>query len=140
MKQIARNWTDYETGFLRGKRYLIHDRDPLFTDEFKSILNSGGVEVIKTSRGAPNMNAYAERFVWTIKHECLNHLILSNEKQLRYVIDEFMEYYHHERPHEGLGGKFILPWPQDRDVGVEIRKTERLGGLLKSYSCLRTAA
>src|SRR5690606_27875391 len=107
MKQIARNLVDSETGFLNGKRYLIHDRDPLFTQAFANILSSGGVETVKTVRQSPNMNPFAERFVQTVKHECLDHMILTSESQLKYVLNEFVEHYHRERPHEGLDGRMI---------------------------------
>jgi putative transposase len=138
MKQIARNLVDSETGFLKGKRYLIHDRDALYTKAFAETLRSAGVESVKTVRQSPNMNPFAERFVQTVRHECLDHMILTSEAQLRYVLDEFVEYYHRERPHEGLGGRMIDPLPPD-DHG-EIVSTHRLGGLLGSYRRVKTAA
>jgi hypothetical protein len=130
MMQIARNITDYECGFLKDKKYLIHDRDPLYTYDFHEILKSVGIEPIKLPAQSPNLNAYAERFVKTIKEECLNHLILSTEEQLRYVLSEFMDYYHTGRIHQGLG-KIIDPKPEGNSG--EIVCIERLGGLLKSY-------
>ena len=110
----------------------------LFTKKFDEILEAGGVKALKTPKQSPNLNAYAERFVQTIKKECLNHLILTNEKQLKYACEEFLQHYHHERPHEGLGGKIISPLPQDEDG--EIIQFERLGGLLKSYRRVKIAA
>jgi transposase InsO family protein len=83
MEQVARNMVDYEEGFLKEKKYLIHDRDPLYTPAFSSILESEGIECIKLPPHSPNLNAFAERFVRTAKEECLNHLILSSEQQLR---------------------------------------------------------
>ncbi len=71
MKQIARNLTDPISGFLRNKKYLIHDRDPLFTKEFRAILRAGGVKPVKTTVASPNLNPFVERFVRSIKHECL---------------------------------------------------------------------
>jgi putative transposase len=79
---------------------------------------------------SPNLNAYAERFVKTIKEECLNHLILSTEEQLRYVLSEFMEYYHTGRVHQGIN---IIIDPKYEGNSGEIVCIERLGGLLKSY-------
>ncbi|MBI9018881.1 MAG: transposase [Phycisphaerae bacterium] len=137
-EQIARNLTDYENGFLNGKKYLIHDRDLLFTKKFDDILGAVGVTSVKTVKRSPNLNAYAERFVQTIKKECLNHLILTNEEQLKYAVDQFIEHYNHERPHENLDGKMIDPLPQDDDG--EIIRFERLGGLLKSYRRIKQAA
>ena len=130
MKQMGRNLSDPMSGFLRGKRYIIHDRDPLFTREFAQILKTAGVQVVKTPKRSPNLNAYAERFVWSIKHECLNKMIIFGERHLRYVIDEYMSHYHHERPHQGIGNRMIDPFTQGEG---EIVAHERLGGLLKSY-------
>jgi hypothetical protein len=130
MMQIARNITDYESGFLKDKKYLIHDRDPLYTYDFHEILKSADIEPIKLPAQSPNLNAYAERFVKTIKEECLNHLILSTEEQLRYVLSEFMEYYHTGRVHQGID-KIIEP--KHEGNSGEIVCIERLGGLLKSY-------
>jgi len=79
---------------------------------------------------SPNLNAYAERFVRSIKEECLSHLILSSEKQLQYVLSEYLEYYHTGRIHQGLG-RIINP--QHEGNTGEIFCVERLGGLLKSY-------
>lgn len=130
MKQMGRNLSDPVSGFLRGKRYVIHDRDPLFTQDFAQILKAGGVQVVKTPKQSPNLNAYAERFVWSIKHECLNKMIIFGERHLRYVIEEYVRHYHHERPHQGLGNHMIVPFAQGEG---EIVTHERLGGLLKSY-------
>ena len=76
MKQIARNLTDPMNGFLRNKKYLIHDRDPLFTKEFKAILKAGGITCKKTSVASPNMSPFVERFIRSIKHECLNKMLI----------------------------------------------------------------
>ena len=137
MKQVARNLTDCEDGFLNGKRYLIHDRDPLYTKDFDKILKATGVKAVKTVKQSPNLNAYSERCVQTFKQDCLDHLILTSQKQLEYVLEEFLEYYHRERPHEGLGGNMIDPWPQDKDGPIV--SFERLGGLLKSYRRVKKA-
>jgi len=74
MKQIGRNLTDGVDGILKGKRYLIHDRDPLFTSEFLEMLRATGVASVKLPARSPNLNAYAERFVRTIKESCLERL------------------------------------------------------------------
>jgi transposase InsO family protein len=83
MSQIARNMTDVVDGFFTGKRYLIHDRDPLYTNEFQNILVNAGIESIKLPPRSPNLNAYAERFVRTIKEGCLDQMILFGEDSLR---------------------------------------------------------
>lgn len=132
MKQVARMLTDSEDGFLKGKRYLIHDRDPLYQSEgFHYILKTSGIEPVKLPAQSPDLNAYAERFVKSIKHECLNHLILSSVEQLEYVLRQYQEYYHHERIHQSLG-RIIEP-KHTINNNAEIRCIEQLNGLLKSY-------
>ena len=131
MKQIARSLTDYG-GFPRGKRYLIHDRDPLYnTTGFHDIMKSSGIEPVKLPARSPNLNCYAERFVKTVKCECLNHLILSSVKQLEYVLEQYSEYYHHERIPQSLDS--IIEPKHSIDKTADIVCVERLGGLLKSY-------
>jgi putative transposase len=131
MKQVARLLTDYEDGFLKGKRYLIHDRDPLYCRDFIGILKSSGIKTVKLPPKSPNLNSYAERFVKSIKEECLNHLILSSVKQLEYVLNEYAKYYHHERIHQSID-RIIDPIHKIHD-DAGIVCIERLGGLLKSY-------
>ena len=130
MKQIARNLTDPINGFLRNKKYLIHDRDPLFTEAFRDIIRSAGIKPVKTTVASPNLNPFVERFVSSIKTECLNNILIFGESHLRYVISEYMTFYHQERPHQGIGNNIIDPQPQGKG---EIVCHERLGGLLKSY-------
>src|SRR5262252_8859131 len=108
MSQVARNLSDAAEGFLIGKRYLIHDRDPLFTEEFSKIIQASGVKSVKLPPSSPNLNAHAERFVRTIKESCLERLILFGEGSLRRAIHEFIEHYHYERNHQGLGNRLIM--------------------------------
>jgi len=139
MKQMGRNLLDVEDGFLLGMRYLIHDRDPLFTDGFRKLLGDSGVKCRKLPAMSPNLNPHAERFVRTAR-ETLSQHIFFGEKHLRHVISETMKHYHEERHHQGLGGKLIRPAIGNDNVntGGEIVCRERLGGLLKFYA--RTAA
>ena len=130
MKQIARNLADPINGFLKDKKYLIHDWDPLFTEEFKAILRAGGVKCVKTSIACPNMNPFEERFVRSIKSECLNKMLIFGEDHNRHVIGEYMEHYHTERLHQGIGNNIIQPPPVGKG---DIICQERLGWLLKSY-------
>jgi putative transposase len=129
MEQIARNVSG-EGGFLVGKKYLIRDRDPLYTKKFDRILKTTGVEPVKLPPRSPNLSPHAERFVRSVRDECLDHLILSSEEQLRYVLSEYLQYYHHERIHQGLNR---IIEPQHEGSQGEIICIERLGGLLKSY-------
>jgi transposase InsO family protein len=95
MTQIARNLTDDIDGFFKGKRYLIHDRDPLYTREFLSMLDEHGIESVKLPPRSPNLNAYAERFVRTIKESCLERMILFGEEALRNAVHEFVAHYNY---------------------------------------------
>ena len=136
MKQVARNLTDPVDGFLRGAKYLIHDRDPLFTDAFIAILESAGGKSVKILAQSPNCNAYAERFVKTIKYECLNQFVIFGERHLRYLIKEFREHYHTERFHQGLDGQLIKGQPgsaNDNGANGSVVRRSRLGGLLNYY-------
>ncbi len=128
MQQVARTLIDDFSGFLRGKRFLIHDRDPLYTSEFRELLQNGGVTSVRIPPRSPNLNAYAERFVLSIKSECLNRLVILGERHLRRAIGEYMEHYHVERTHQGLGNRLIDGVPEPGS-GRIIRR-ERLGGLL----------
>jgi len=82
MEQIARNLTDPIGGSLRNKKYLVLDRDPLFTQDFKRILRTAGVKCIRTAVASPNMNPFAERFIRSIKSECLNRMLILGERHL----------------------------------------------------------
>jgi transposase InsO family protein len=132
MLQWARNLTDAEDGFLEGKRVLIHDRDPLYTKKFRQTLRAAGVRSLKLPKRAPNLNPYAERYVLSIKSECLNKMIIFGEKHLRYVVEQYNEHYLTERPHRVLGRRIIEP-DEPMPAEGEVLCRERLGGLLKTY-------
>lgn len=120
-------------GFLLGHCYLIHDRDPLFGGSFDALLRSAGIERVRLPPRSPNLNAYAERFVRSIKEECLSKVIPIGERHLRTILDEFAEHYHFERNHQGLGNRLIDADPSPLPARqVECR--ERLSGLLRFYS------
>jgi len=131
MEQIARNLTDCEAGFLVGKDFLIIDRDAIFSPKFKSILRDSGLELLLTAYQAPNMNAYAERFVRSIKSECLDQMIFLGRESLVRAIAEYAAHYHKERSHQGIGNEILGGVAPQIDGNVEVK--ERLGGLLKCY-------
>jgi putative transposase len=133
MQQVARNLTDPWDGFLRSNRYLIHDRATLFTDQFRRMLRDANVETIRLPAHSPNLNAYAERFVRTIRQECLDRMIFFGEASLRRAIDEFIRHYHEERNHQGLANKIIRPEFPVFPVDGDVRCRKRLGGLLCYY-------
>ncbi len=133
MTQVARNLTDSEDGFVVGKKFLIQDRDPLFTKEFRETLAAAGVESVRLPARSPNLNAYAERFVRTIKESCLERMILFGEQSLRRAIQQFIAHYHRERNHQGLDNWLIFPAPADTDPSAPIECRQRLGGMLNYY-------
>jgi putative transposase len=133
MSQIARDISDPVDGLFLGKRYLIHDRDPLFTAEFQDMLSEVGIQSVKLPPRFPNLNAHAERFVRTIKESCLDRLILFGEAGLRKAIREFVAHYHQERNHQGLGNRLIAPETCLSAHGGSIRRRQRLGGMLNYY-------
>ena len=134
MTQIARNVSDEEVdGFFKGKRYLIRDRDPLYTREFLTMLAEQGIESVKLPPRSPNLNAYAERFVRTIKKDCLEKMILFGEDALRRAVHEFVAHYHFERNHQGLRNRLIIAPKTVQTLG-RVRRKQRLGGLLNYYN------
>jgi putative transposase len=134
MKQIARNVTMEGCGVLRDCRYLLHDRDTKYTQSFRVIIASGQVEPLALPARSPNLNAYAERWVRSVKEECLSKVILFGERSLRRALSEYVEHYHAERNHQGKGN--ILLFPRDpviRRAQQSVQCRERLGGLLRYY-------
>jgi putative transposase len=132
MAQAARRLTDAVDGFLVGHRVLICDRDSKWTDGFRRIVQGAGVRIALTPVQAPNANAYAERFVRSIREECLDRLIFFGERRLLRALGEFVAHYHRERNHQGLGNELITP--ETRPFrGIPVRCRERLGGLLRYY-------
>jgi putative transposase len=131
MAQVARNLTDNVEGFLRDARYLIHDRDPLFTQQFAEILKAGGVKTVKLPARSPNLNAFAERWVRSCRDECLRRIIPLGEKHLGKIVAEFVEHYHRERNHQGLGNRLVVAANMIGHGTMRCR--ERLGGTLNFY-------
>jgi putative transposase len=136
MMQVARNLLDPVEGFLRNASYLIHDRDPLYTKAWTALLKSGGVKCVPIPAQSPNCNPYAERFVRTIRAECLDHFVIFGERHLRHLLREFCAHYLMERFHQGLGGQLIVAKAtseNDNSSTGAIRCRSRLGGLLNYY-------
>jgi transposase InsO family protein len=133
MNQVARNLTDAVDGVLAGKRYLIHDRDPLFTAEFLQTLEAAGVKSVKLPPRSPNLNPHAERFVRSIKETCLDRMIFLGEASLRTAVQNFVEHYHAERNHQGLRNRIICPEAGHLSASGPIQRRHRLGGMLNYY-------
>ncbi len=132
MAQAVRRLTDAVDGFLAGHRVLICDRDSKGTAGFRRIVEDAGVRIVLTPVQAPNANAHAERFVRSIREECLDRLILFGERRLLRALDEFVAHYHGERNHQGLGKALITPAAAGAG-GTQVRCRDRLGGLLRYY-------
>jgi transposase InsO family protein len=119
-------------GELAGHRVLICDRDRKWTEGFRRIVQGAGVRIVLTPVQAPNANAYAERFVRSVREECLDRLVLFGERRLLRALDEFVAHYHGERNHQGLGNELITTETGPLR-GTHVRCRERLGGLLRYY-------
>ena len=130
MEQVGRTATQDTWGYLHSCRYVLHDRDTKFCVAFRSVLASGGVKTIPLPAQNPNLNAFAERWVRSVKQECLSKIILFGESSA-----EYGRHYHSERNHQGKGNQLLFPdWgeqPNPQRSSIECR--QRLGGLLKYY-------
>jgi len=120
-------------GALRDCCYLLHDRDTKYTHSFRAIITSGDVEPLVLPARSPNLNAYSERWVRSVKEECLSKVILFGERSLRRALSEYVEHFHTERNHQGKDN--ILLFPRNTEIRREepVQCRERLGGLLRYY-------
>ena len=109
MRQVARNLTDPFDGFLMGKRYVLMDRDSHFIRDFRRMLKDAGVQPVQFPVRSPNLNAHLERFHLSLKSECLERMIFFGEMSLRRGIHAYLNHFHQERNHQGLGNKIIQP-------------------------------
>lgn len=134
MLQVGRSLIDEDGGALVSKRYLIIDRDAKYTRQFRRLVEEGGIQVIRLPPMSPNLNAYAERFVRSIKYECLSKMIFIGQASLRRAIDEYMAHYNIERNHQGLENRLIHPPAAVAANDEAIHRHARLGGMLNFYS------
>jgi len=135
MEQMARNMSFAEVGFLKGCRYLVHDRDVKCCAGFTGILEAVGIQSVKLPPRSPNLNAHLERWHRSVKEECLSKMILFGEASLRQVLSHYVLHYHGERNHQGKGNVILFPQPAHRigESTGNIQTRERLGGLLRFY-------
>ncbi|MFC1642962.1 integrase core domain-containing protein [Myxococcota bacterium] len=162
VEQIARNLTDPLKGFLKDARYLIHDRDPVFTasaallaargpwssvdfvqlaglrplrltQHFKEILKVAGVKTVKLPPRSPNLNAYTERFLLSVRRECLHRMIPLGERHLELMLTEYLAHYPGERNPQGPGNRLIEEPPANCNGTGPVRWRERLGSILHFY-------
>jgi putative transposase len=132
MQQIVRTLTMAEAGVVSRRQVLICDRDRKWSQDVRRRLRDAGIRVVLIPERAPNANAYAERFVRSIKEECLDRIIPIGERHFRHVITEFVAHYHRERNHQGLDNRLIAGTPVTDRTG-RVRCRRRLGGLLNFY-------
>jgi putative transposase len=134
MQQMARHATVEQWGHLNGRRYVLHDRDTKFCQSFQDTLAAGAIKCLQLPARSPNLNAFAERWVRSVKGECLSHLILFGESSLRRALDEFTEHFHGERNHQGKENRILFPAEEGRTrAQPSIHCKQRLGGLLNYY-------
>jgi putative transposase len=133
MKQMARNLTDVVDGFLLNHRYVIMDRDPLFTADFRALLASSDVAAVRLPPRSPNLNAFAERFVKSVRVECLNRVVPLGRRHLYQLIHQYVAHYHTERNHQGLGNVLLTAPANDVVTLGRVKRRTRLGGLLSYY-------
>ena len=129
MKQSARNLSGFE---MDNADLLIRNNDKIYQPSFDDIFESNGTKVARTSIAAPDQNSFIERFVLSLKTECLNRLMIFSKAQLEYAVKEYIEFYNTQRPHQGLDNKIPRP-PDKKAQSSEVLCLQRLGGLLKSY-------
>ena len=133
MNQTARELINCEDGFLNDKKYLIMDRDTKFCESHRSVLEQSGVEPVLLPPQSPDMNAYLERFMRSLKSECLNKMIFFGQHSLELALKEYVAHYHSERNHQGLDNQLIDPDEEVGSIAGKIECQERLGGMLKYY-------
>jgi transposase InsO family protein len=133
MMQVARNLTDKFSGFLMGKSHLILDRDKKYTVQFRRLIAESRTAVIRLPPRSPNLNAYSERFVRSIKEECLERMIFVGQASLRRAISEFVVHYHSERNHQGVENRLLQPGATLPMQEARVQRRQRLGGMLNFY-------
>jgi len=129
--QQARNLSF--TNVLMRTRFLIHDRDRKFTAAFDELFRSEGIKVIHTPVQVPQANAYAERFVRTVRNECLDWLLIIGRRHLEKVLRTYIQHYNQERPHRGLALQPPEPVRVKQPPSGDVRRRDHLGGLLHEY-------
>jgi hypothetical protein len=129
MEQMGRNVTSEGWGFLQDRRYLLHDRDAKFSDSFRDTVKAGGVKPLKLPARSPNLNSFAERWVRSVKEECLSKLVLFGEGSLRRAVGEYVTHFLEERNHQGKGNVLLFP-----------RKEEIIGSSTGRVRCNRYSA
>ena len=116
----------------RTFRFLIHDRDTKFTRSFDNVFRSVGIDIIRTPFRAPQANAYAERWIRSVRQECMVHILILNERHLRHVLTEYVAFYNASRPHQGINQQTPIPRIEPKGIGAIVRR-DVLGGIVHDY-------
>ena len=135
MKNRAKALT-WDGGELETPGVLIHDRDSKYSAGWSGVFEGVGWKMIKLPPRSPNLNAFAERFVRSIKEECLNQLILVGEKSLHRAVTEYIAHFHSERPHQGIGN--VVPFPEPDSPVDEDDEPPPDGKIVKAFAAGRT--
>jgi putative transposase len=123
-------------------KFLVHDRDTKYVASFDEVFRSEGAQILKTPFRTPNANAYAERFVRTVRSECLDHLLVVNAGHLERILRSYAQHYNGHRPHQGLSQEIPVPTPRSPESPAaptlpmhhrHIRRHDRLGGLIHEH-------
>jgi putative transposase len=131
--QVARNVTDTAAGFLRGKRYLLMDRDTKFSEAFRGTFDDVEVKPFRLPARSPNLSAHIERFMQSLKEECLERMIFFGEKSLQAATVVYLDHFLTERNHQGMGNRLLIPGREVGEKAGEVVCRQRLGGLLRYY-------
>ena len=131
--QVARNLASDLEDTGRRFRFLVRDRDAKFTASFDSVLSSVGIDAVRTPVASPRANAFAERFVRTVREDCLDHLLVVSRRHLEVVLAEYVRHYNAARPHRGLGLEQLIPWSVPSVPRGRIVRHDVLGGLIHEY-------
>jgi putative transposase len=139
MLQQARNLLMDLDDRERQVRFLIHDRDAKFPSAFDPLLGSEEIKVIRTPAQAPNANAHMERWVGTVRRECLDRLLIVGRRQLEHTLRAYTSHYNRRRPHRALdlrppdSGASSPPGPESTPLALQVRRRDLLGGLIHEY-------
>lgn len=141
MLQMARNVTACDEPFFSNRKYLIMDNDKNFTRQYQRIFRASGIQIQKIPPYSPNLNAYSERWIRSIREDCLERLIIYGPRMLKHAVRQYVTFYNSERPHQGIDQRKPSDWSQEGHfIGEKsevnrpgIRVSRRLGGLLKYY-------
>ncbi|TWT30579.1 integrase core domain-containing protein [Blastopirellula retiformator] len=114
---------------------LMHDRDKKLTAKVDATFQAADIRVVKSAYRSPNTNAFVERFIQTLQQECLDHFVVFGEQHMDHLVNEFVDFYHEERPHQGKENELLTPGePQPDILSIDsVNCRERLGGVLKHY-------